>query len=80
MYTKNLYEALTLQMEIALESNQVERAARCADLLVELLPHQLVDYLIVAAGLASCVKLAPDDKKPARGIARQGGDLRPTGR
>ena len=58
MYTKNLYEALTLQMEFALELNQVERAARCAELLVDVLPNQLSSYLIVAAGLSRCVKLA----------------------
>jgi serine/threonine-protein kinase len=67
VYTKNLYEALTLQMEIALELNQVERAARCAELLVDLLPGQLSDYLTVAAGLSRCVKLAPHENKLASG-------------
>ena len=67
VYTKNLYEALTLQMEIALESNQVERAARCAELLVDVLPNQLSGYLIVAAGLSRCVKLAPHENRLASG-------------
>ena len=80
VYTKNLYDALTLQMEIALELNQVQRAASCAELLVALLPDKLVDYLTVAAGLASCVKLAPDDKKPALGNSETTrGGLRTTG-
>jgi len=67
VYTKNLYEGLTLQMELALESNQVERAARCAELLVDVLPNQLSGYLTVAAGLSRCVKLAPHETQLAPG-------------
>ncbi len=71
VYTKNLNEALTLQMEIALEQNQVQRAAACAELLVDFLPNQLADYLTVAAGFSRCVKLSAQDKTRVRGKARK---------
>ncbi|HKM52042.1 MAG TPA: protein kinase [Isosphaeraceae bacterium] len=74
VYTKNLYEALTLQMDLALESNQAERAARCAAQLVDVLPNQLSAYLIVAAGLSQCVKLAPHENQLASGEREERAD------
>ena len=59
VYSRNLYESLTLQMDLELESKKVERAARCAELAVEVLPNQLTSYQIVAAGFSQCVKLTP---------------------
>ncbi len=61
VYIRNLYEALRLQMLIALELKQVERAAGCAEQLVTVLPQQLLTYLTAANGLAACVKLAGED-------------------
>ncbi len=60
-YSQNLYEALSLQMMIALELNQAQQAAGCASRLVELVPDQLVGYLRVAAGFAKCAQIAASE-------------------
>jgi serine/threonine-protein kinase len=67
VYEKNRYSALTLQMEIDLELNNVRRAAGCAEQLAALLPEQLPDYLTVAAGFAKCAKLSSQQEEPAIG-------------
>ena len=69
VYIKNIVAALSLQMTIALERGQVEPAARCAELLVDVLPDQLSAYLTVAAGLSKCVQLAAQNGELSSGAS-----------
>jgi serine/threonine-protein kinase len=66
-YSANLQQALTLQMDIALDRQQLPDAARYAEQLVQGQHDQLVDYLTAAAGLAECSESATRHEPAAAG-------------
>jgi serine/threonine-protein kinase len=73
-YGKNLSEALTLQVLIALAMNQTEEVAALADRLVAARPEELTAYLTASSGLARCVAMTATDDGLAADVRQARGD------
>jgi serine/threonine-protein kinase len=73
-YGKNLSEALTLQILIAVGMNHTEEVAGLAERLVEARPGELGAYLTAASGLARCVAMTATDDGLTADVREARGD------